>query len=41
MVSINNQPKWEERHTKIIQEYEKRKKEGKVSEMVIIPRDNN
>jgi hypothetical protein len=40
MVSINNQPKWEERHTKIVTEYEKRKKEGNISEMVIITKDN-
>lgn len=35
-----NQPKWEERHTKIIQEYERMKKEGLIKEMVFIVKDN-
>jgi hypothetical protein len=41
MANINPQPKWEERHTKIVDEYEKRKKEGNINEFVIVPLDNN
>jgi hypothetical protein len=39
-MNIANQPKWEEKHTKIIREYERMKKEGLINEMVIITKDN-
>jgi len=34
------QPKWEDRHTKIIEQYEKMKREGNIKEMIIITKDN-
>jgi hypothetical protein len=39
-MGTTNQPKWEEKYTQIIREYERMKKEGLVNEMVIITKDN-
>ena len=32
-------PKWGPQHDKIVEDYERHKKEGKIKEVVIIPRD--
>ena len=41
MANTSIQPQWAERHTKIVQGYEKKVKEGNIKEFVIIPKDNN
>lgn len=36
---MNKQPIWTDKHTKIIEEYERLKRENKIKEMVFIVKD--